>query len=310
MGVGGPRIHLAFHLVFSLLLLIEGMTRTSIAIGQGYFGEGGWTGLPDQFPPVVLLLAAIAEVIFALAGIIHSLLGLLFDKVSELGTKFVIALEIALGWFTISIWVIANNAFVAYRDTLQIEGYSSDDVDAVIIIGIFGGIAYCGALQGSQVYFANSVLADIKGEDRSTPGFLTGRYVWYCLLYFIGSVAQLTMGAFVEAHPTEQNIFMLPFIVVWPGISLAVGLFATWTAIIGFSRIPLGPFGGPMTFSFLMLVSWILHLSLSLLTQIGTNAPPPTFVFPVSPLTGLTAALHFMPAYLDNQIAKAKSGED
>ena len=65
-----------------------------------------------------------------------------------------------------------------------------------------------------------------------------------------------------------------------------------------------------MTFSFLMLVSWILHLSLSLLTQIGTNAPPPTFVFPVSPLTGLTAALHFMPAYLDNQIAKAKSGED
>ena len=62
------------------------------------------------------------------------------------------------------------------------------------------------------------------------------------------------MGAFVEAHPTEQNIFMLPFIVVWPGISLAVGLFATWTAIIGFSRIPLGPFG---SFSFCSK-KWIL----------------------------------------------------
>jgi hypothetical protein len=303
---------IALHLLFSILILIEGAIRTTDSAALGHTNDvisgGGWTGGPDEFPPVILLLGGVSECVFGMCGVIYSMSGIMSLPTVK-GTKFVIMVEVILGWFTFIIYVIANPAYTAHHNTNTIINYSNSEEDSITVLGIIASVGYCASLQGAQVYFANNILSLIqKDETRFHHEATKGRMIYYSVLYLFGTVCQLAIGCYVYSHPTPQFVISPPFVIVYPQIAIAVGCVSTAAALFSLARSLVSAARmdeseiGHTLFDLMVLVSWGLNMSLSILTQISLVAPPTYMVFASAQVTLLIFALHFMPIYLDTQL--------
>uniref|UniRef100_A0A7S4NA01 Uncharacterized protein n=1 Tax=Paramoeba aestuarina TaxID=180227 RepID=A0A7S4NA01_9EUKA len=315
MGVvEGLAQDLGFHMLISALLLVEGMTRVCISVNAGHYN--GFSGDEDHFPPIVLLLAAIAEVVFAMAGMLYSMYGMLVGTPSVLGSKIVIAIEILLGWPVLIVWVISINAFDAARDTKGVEFFSEDHADSLIMISLFGGFALCASLQGSQVFFAFQCLSEIQGnaEERNRAGAITGRYIYYLTLFTLCAATTIAAGSYFLSNDLDDAFGCPPFFYAFPEIYVGTGSFMIVVALIGWARLVgftmglggEGGLGGRYLLVALLLFSYLLFLALHVATQLPLLVGPPGEITPTAPLTVLGFAVHFMPGYLDFKLFHAE----
>ncbi|MDP2439565.1 MAG: hypothetical protein Q8P67_27770 [archaeon] len=283
------------HLVFSLLVLNEGVIRLTSVVGTERFG-GEWRGAADQFPPIVLLLTSLGEVVFGLFGVAYSLSLLVANKTSLLTVKVAIGLDILLGWPLFIVFTFALPGYDANHGTVPSTSVS--------VMGMLGAAAYCASLQGGQVFFASDILAQLNGtyDERNTVRVYKGRSYYYGFLYLLGTLMQLTVGCFLEEHPSLVPSVSPPWFVRYSEIAVAVGAVTVLIALLFLARVALfDALNQPALDAALygcLLFSWLLNIALSTITQIGLLAPPPQLIFASSLVLGNTFALHFMPAYL------------
>mmetsp|Transcript_1926 Transcript_1926/g.2757 ORF Transcript_1926/g.2757 Transcript_1926/m.2757 type:complete len:316 (+) Transcript_1926:25-972(+) len=301
-------------LAFSVFVTIEGVLRIINAIAAGREDwDGNADADPPRFAPIVLLLAALTEVVFGIVGIGTSLAALIYGFHNPMLTAFTFGVELC-GWFTFIVFVFAKPAWETNHADGSLHGpdYSEKQSDGLTVLGILGSVAYCASMQGGQVFFTLQLLAIQKGEEeKHTSGFYRARHVYYSFLLLLGAVSGLAFGAMVYDNSGDGQLIppvvQPPWFVVYPELTITFSVVTLVVALACLVRAATGMTGGTAVIGGALAVSWLLQLTMMVITQLallnsnqGVNR---TFVGGM--LVVLSLALHIMPAFLDREMGKA-----
>ncbi|KAK9804490.1 hypothetical protein WJX73_009518 [Symbiochloris irregularis] len=265
-------------MVFSVLLLVEGVTRTNLNINTGI----PWRGTHTEFPPIVGLLGGLTEVCFAFFGLLVGYFHLVHGLANRIVLFACLGTEFLFGWFTFSIYIFAMPSFEANRATQKFPNMSWTATRAVYVMGLLGSFAECAALQGKE----------------QTGRLHRGRMIFFTCLLILKGASEITVGALFDKADGDAEfakpVADPPFVVTKPALLIAGGIWVTITGLIGLSiavaHVPKHGLG----FSVLSFFTYLVVIALDDLGSVGI-APA---AIPVGALqVGLAFALAFMPAY-------------
>ena len=296
--------------VFSLFLLVEGVIRVTFVTATNH--DADWDGEENEtFPAVVLLIGALIEVIAGFGGLLRALAVTMFDYRNAAVTRFSVILML-LGWFTFIVFVFAEPAYtVSQADESPVVPLDLSQYKAIVTLGILGSLAYCGALQGGQVFFAWQLWMTEKGDSaKYNVGYYASRLVYYSVFAAIGGVSQLAIGILVRAEVGEgllmdnERVGAPPYFIVYPDLSIAAGILVTFASCVGLVRALVRNESGRGFFSFLWALTWLVQILFMAATQLGlwddgTILSRRELVFVSGQLVVLTLALSVLPPYMD-----------
>lgn len=312
-GVSVPNVYRTAGMlaVFSVFLLVEGMVRVTLITAVNH--DADWDGEEDEtFPGVVLLVGAVIEVIAGLAGLLRALGAIMFDYHNAAVTRFCVILML-LGWFTFIVFVFADPAYtVSHRDVSPVSGLDMSQYKGIVTLGILGSLAYCGALQGGQVFFAWQLWRTEKGgSEKYDSRYYAARLVYYSAFATIGGISQLGIGIFVRDEVGAgrlvgaERVGAPPYFIVYPELNIAAGMLVTFAGLVGFVRAAANRQNGRGFFCGLWALTWLVQILFMAATQLGLWAESSNIlerravVFVSGMLVVLSLSLSILPPYMD-----------
>eukprot|EP00177_Eucheuma_denticulatum_P000622 GFKZ01001116.1.p1 GENE.GFKZ01001116.1~~GFKZ01001116.1.p1 ORF type:complete len:386 (+),score=50.31 GFKZ01001116.1:41-1159(+) len=157
----------ALLLLWSFMVLIEGTVRFN---GLPLSDLG--TQPSGRAHPVALFIGALAEIIFALMGILLGVMALVFRWYNGMVIKAAMLVQGVLGIYVFTAFAIVNPAYVAANPNVQLDG--PGEMDGVpsrslfrwlTACGIFTSIHMCFALLGGQFMLMGRMVGAASGED-------------------------------------------------------------------------------------------------------------------------------------------------
>eukprot|EP00897_Mesotaenium_endlicherianum_P006563 jgi/Mesen1/5935/ME000301S05059 len=261
-----------------------------------------WDGNHDNFPPAALITGSAVEVLFGLTGLAVGLAQLVLDAGSPLATAGTIACQM-LGWYTFVVYTIAAPAYATRHKGTLYPGLSESQSDFVVAMGIFGGVCYCFALQGSQFFLAFKLHKIQSGKgDLYTPEYYRPRLGMWTGAVLIAGASQTAIGALLRhalgAGRFEAPVVSPPYMVFYPELTITLGCLVTLYGLVGLlftvGVIPARP-SSATGFSLLAAFIFLSHMAFQNLGQSFAGA---ALVIVNSQLVGLTFSLTYFPAYL------------
>lgn len=287
--------------LFSVFCLIEGGIRLTRVVGSS-----DWDGDDNVFPPIVLLLASLTEVIFALSGLLPGLLALVTEQYHKFMALPALVL-INAGWFTFVVYVFALPAFNAARNPGHPGLTDSEDAGATVF-GIFGSMAICASMQGGQFVFALRLHRHLTDDmDKYTKLYIKVRNIVYTSLYVLFGVSMLSIGALAQAQLGGGRVLpplvKPPFFVVYPELTITAGVITTLVSAVALFRAITGMTKLAPVYYALIAFDYLCNLGFLVYPQIGLIPAGP--VFAVGMLTCLFAAVRVMPVFFERQAIRA-----
>ncbi|KAL3134609.1 hypothetical protein ABBQ38_006438 [Trebouxia sp. C0009 RCD-2024] len=222
-----------FVVLFSVLLLVEGTTRVNLHVIPG----GPWRGNHMIFPPIVALISAVGEMIFAFFGLCVGYFALAHGMANRLVVMVCLATQIVFGWFVFVVYVLAMPSFAAAR-TPAMPHLSASATKAVILMGLTGSIAVCAALQGGQFMFTNILLGYTTGKGKVQSTTLwRGRLYFFAFLVLLKGISEVVIGSIIKDHlgggRLATPVVEPPFVITKAGLVIADGVWVTLVGLIG-----------------------------------------------------------------------------
>eukprot|EP00188_Purpureofilum_apyrenoidigerum_P000481 Plantae.Rhodophyta-Purpureofilum_apyrenoidigerum.ctg12075.p1 GENE.Plantae.Rhodophyta-Purpureofilum_apyrenoidigerum.ctg12075~~Plantae.Rhodophyta-Purpureofilum_apyrenoidigerum.ctg12075.p1 ORF type:complete len:354 (-),score=54.45 Plantae.Rhodophyta-Purpureofilum_apyrenoidigerum.ctg12075:353-1321(-) len=283
-----PRMYVAVavFMLYSYLVLNEGAVRMAM-----YDPEA------QGFPQIVLLVSAIGESIFGLAGLLMGVALLLFRAGNAKVTAAWMGLALVLGWFVFSVWVLAVPIFGLARARDTVEPYSQAQFDLMRSMSLFAGIVWCFALQGGQFMVGNVIRGYQTNETSKGAGYAKARLLMWSInatlsgVFFLiaGSAARSILGA----GPLQPQAFP-PIVIVHPELTIVSGivqlLFGVMSIVVAVTR---------RSFTYhrwMAMFTWVFTLATVVWGQ-AYQIPAPGNVAATTLLAGLSLMVFGNPLY-------------
>ncbi|GBG79227.1 hypothetical protein CBR_g29279 [Chara braunii] len=312
---GPPRMQTAGLLsVFSVLLVIEGVTRTNLYIDR----NSDWDGDSRIFPRVVLLIAGLVEIVFSFSGLLVGL-GELFLELGNATLTLFSMFTMLIGWFTYVVYTLAYPSFIVDKASSGYDPLTESEYRGIQIMGIFGSVAYCGALQGGQFFFAHQLyhIQMRQSGEVYTRSYYKGRLYCYSFFVLLAGLSQLVAGCIVIDRLATGELHVpqvaSPYIIIYPEMTITVSVLIICYGFFGIAAamnvIPLAEFRTNMAgalFSAFIFVAQIGFMDLPQAGLQGDNYPSHVSLGSMQP--GLLLALVLMPAYLISKLSAIDPG--
>lgn len=292
--------------IFSVFLLVEGVVRV---LSNTQPGAAGWDGDSNVFPPVVLLISAIGEVVFATTGLWVGLGVLVFDVEHKMFTLLALACELVFGWFVYAVYTIADPAFQQARNATPIPEFNRNQSNTAQVFGyIFASMSYCAIMQGAQVFFTIQLwnIQRDKAEiyDRS---YTTKRMFLYNFWVFLAGVSIIILGALLRDHVGAMRYFppfvYPPNVVSYAAMTITTGCLELVYAFLGVAMV----FAGKSLFKLYLVyavVLWLWLLGGHVLGQIGVLPIAGQVAGPGVQIVCLQTSLVLAPAYFASELVR------
>ncbi|KAK9811243.1 hypothetical protein WJX72_000523 [[Myrmecia] bisecta] len=172
--------------------------------------------------------------------------------------------------------------------------------NAAIMLGMLGAIGAGVPLLGAHFFFLLQMFHQQSGRgDKYTPAYFRARIYFYAFLLVLRGVAESALGALIRddigSGMLAAPVVTLPFVVVYPEISIADGLLVLCFGLLGIIIAVAGLRGMAVPYFGLGAFVIVFQLATYILTQIGLS-PAPKVVAAI--LTGNTVIGVLMPVYL------------
>eukprot|EP00190_Bangiopsis_sp_CCMP1999_P006463 CAMPEP_0198724668 /NCGR_PEP_ID=MMETSP1475-20131203/2114_1 /TAXON_ID= ORGANISM="Unidentified sp., Strain CCMP1999" /NCGR_SAMPLE_ID=MMETSP1475 /ASSEMBLY_ACC=CAM_ASM_001111 /LENGTH=322 /DNA_ID=CAMNT_0044486259 /DNA_START=323 /DNA_END=1291 /DNA_ORIENTATION=+ len=279
-------IAVGVFVLYSYLVMNEGAVRAS-----RYNPEA------EGFPQIALLVSAIGESLFGLAGLLVGLALLLFRAGNKMITTAWMVLAFVLGWFVFTVWVLAAPIYGLARVREAPAPYTQGQFDLMRAMSLFGGIVWCFALQGGQFMVGNIIRGYQTTEKSKGAGYAKARMMMWSVnvtlsgLFFLiaGSAARSVVGD----GPLEPQVFP-PMFIVYPELTITAGIVQL---IYGAMSIMVAVTGRFFTYHrWVALFGWVFILG-SIVWGQAYSIPPPNSVTPTTLLAGLSLIVFGNPLY-------------
>ncbi|CAM9235177.1 unnamed protein product [Scytosiphon promiscuus] len=279
-------------LAYGIIVIIGGTVDLAGAAGGGD-RSNDWNGSDGVFPPIVLLLAQLTVTTF---GLVSVFLG--FQYVAcRWGSKTssLIGLMATLAaWFPFLV-TVSLISFQAHHENvgggagpLQIAHptitVSKGEINSIAVIGILGFWGYAGTVS-ALTFLQWKMYRFFEGAASTySASYYRSRLGYYGFLSMMVGALQISLGAYIKSMfgwgQLPAPVVTGPFFVLWPEISIAVGIcqFLFGILILYRSTTPgVGPSTGnkdPGLFMFQM-VAWsvfLISMGAQVLGQVSLNA--------------------------------------
>lgn len=307
---------------FSVFILVNAIVRLTLLVAT-YHGSEWRDGDDEDFPVPILLSAAVLEVVVGLVGLLQALAVIMFDFQNAAVTRFSVFLMLS-AWSALVVFVFAEPAYrVRHTEKSTVRGLTLDQYEVVVTLGILGSLAYCGALQGGQAFFAWQLWRVEKGAgEMYTRGYYCVRLAFYSVLAFVAGLSQLAIGTLVReelgqgrlSHSTGMNetIVARPYFIVYPELNISAGLLVTFAALVGLGRAVFPSSNGRGAFAGLWVLTWLIQILFMSVTQLGLWADGKMLerrevVLASGLLVVQTLSLSILPPYMDAMMYHAET---
>ncbi|CAL8466471.1 g6007 [Coccomyxa elongata] len=306
--------------LLSILLVTEGVSRINLFIGTP---GGQWGGDYLTYPPAVLLTASVGLTFFGLAGLANSLYVLLLGIGSSAVTFVLLIVEGVLGWFFFSVFVLSSYPFMVARAAGPMPGLNDTQSNALIMMAYLGAFGIgvpiladivdrCRSLLMHLTAHRSFVRLQSKKEEAYDEGYVWNRVYFYAILVLLRGIGETAAGSIVYANLTSgrlsASIADVPFIITWPSINIAEGVFVLVISILALVIAAARIKALAVPFAALSFFCFVVQLALYATTQIGVNAKNPLIVGAILTVDSFVAM--FMPAYLILEAARVGNLKD
>lgn len=290
-----------FFLLSSYLIMNEGAVRAS-TVAQP---------MPAPFSQELLLSAAVLEVLFGLFGILVGAALLMFGLGSKLVTWSWMAVAFVFGWFTFVVYVLASSIFnIVNTDPATIPAtFTLTQYRTLQVMGLFGAITWCFALQGGQFMVANMIATiQASGKTRGV-GYAKARMMMWSvnaalsgIVFIIGASVTLAANG---PGPYEMPIAYPPIVMIYPEMTIAAavvllfyGLFGVYVALTKKMFNVIGAFAALTVVVSFSMLAWGQAWSFPEVVPIPARAEPTTL------LVGLSTMVVANVAYSASELQK------
>jgi hypothetical protein len=254
---------------------------------EAVFG-GVYGSYPAILPTGILLAGSIVEIIYGFVGFFVGALYLIYGKENPMWTMVALGTQL-FGIYTFTVFVLLQPSWDAARldeGQLYLDGIDEHDFTGLIVNSIVGMSMYQLSLHFC-FFFAT---LDFYSQQSNEKNMLSARGVTGFLNFI-----SLTAGACTLAQGARilwlvdlckfhcgtlfDPIYLIPFPVVWPVLTLVTGIVQIFVALIGIVRVftvdaKSNDKGGFSYFSVCSIFVWLVIISLSLLPNLGVNDTP------------------------------------
>jgi hypothetical protein len=288
MGKGSMTRESAWMAFWGLLFLYTGCQKIVNVIDTEAFFGGAYGSSPAIMPTGILLAGAIVEIIYGFVGFFVGLLYLIYGKENGMWTMAALFTQL-FGVYTFTVFVILDPAWYAAHlpaDFVNPDGIEQHDYKGLIVNSIVGMSMYQLSLHFA-FFFAT---LDFYSQQSSEKNMLSARGAsgFMNIVSLIAGCCTLAQGARIhwlvdlcKYHCGElfSPIYLIPFPIVWPTLTVCTGIVQICVSIFGFVRVFLvdgksDSKGGFSVFSALSVLVWVLIISLSLLPNLGVDPNP------------------------------------
>ncbi|BDA51145.1 hypothetical protein COCOBI_18-0200 [Coccomyxa sp. Obi] len=296
--------------LLSILLVTEGVARINLFIGTP---SGKWGGDHSTYPPAVELSASVGLTFFGLAGLANSLYVLLLGIGVPAVTFVLLIVEGVLGWFFFSVFVLSSYPFMVARAAGPMPGLSDTQSNALIMMAYLGAFGIGVPILAGHFYFHLKLWRyQSNKEEAYNEGYVWNRVYFYAFLVFLRGIGETAAGSIVYANLTSgrlsESIIDVPFIITWPSINIAEGVFVLVVSILAITITAARIKALAVPFAALSFFCFVVQLALYATTQIGVNPKNPLIVGAILTVDSFVAM--FMPAYLILEAARVGNLKD
>lgn len=286
--------------LYSFIVFNEGAVRAAEQASLPF--GGSWTK-GDQVPQVVLLIAAVGEIVFGITGLLMGL-ALLFHK---FGNKFVtmgwMALALIFGWFVYIVYVLAvpiyNMANLTNVPVTTMGQTTLPEYNTMRSMGLFAGMAWCFALQGGQFMAGNMIRSYQASSHAQGSKYAKARMLMWSVNAIIAGIAFLVAGS-VQQSISKGPLALIqvyePIFMKYPEMTIAGGavtiVFGVFAAFAALTAKMLS------TVSALALFTWLVNLTLLVWGQVWLDR----LQVPTSLLGGLSFTVFANVAYAASEL--------
>lgn len=299
-------------LAWSLLALVEGVVRTVLNARP----EVGLT--PDEgFPPLALLVAGVAEIVFSILGLLVAVAVLVYRLRSATVLLGFLIVQSILGWFVFITYVIALPAYNAdhlevLQNNMTTNGFSKGLERFLIFLGIVTSVVWCAALQAGQFILAARVMAMLKGKYDSYKMHKLRAAVWTALALLAG-VAIFLSACLVLAKKDGDTPFLPPpafppNVNIYPQILIVTGLLTMPWAALGLAGAITGSRAFLSAFNRLWFV--VFFANLVPFAMVLGKVPAGVLAGPAAQHAVLTFAYTFLPVIFTSKLVDYKDYGD
>lgn len=274
----------AWMAFWGLLFLYTGSQKIVNVIDTEPIFGGDYGGDPPKMATGVLLAGAIVEIIYGFVGFFVGLLYLVYGKENPMWTMASMFTQL-FGIYTFTVFVLVQPGWDAGHLSVEFEtnGIDQHDYKGLMTNSIVGMSMYQLSLHFA-LFFST---LDFYSQQSKNKNMLSARAA-AGVFNFISLVAGLsTMAQGARIHNLVdlcayhcgrlfEPIYLIPYPVVWPTLTLMTGVVQTAVSIYGFVRLftvegKSDDKGGFSIFALFSLLAWLIIISLSLLPNLGVD---------------------------------------
>lgn len=294
--------------LYGLLNLIPGVYDLVVSTVDGQ----DWSGNEDVYPPVVLHLAALIQVVFSLVSMAVGFQYLVSGANCVMWSKLSALLSV-LSLFTLAVKV-SYIGFLADKEPSIFISQSASDKEnrSIATLGILGYVAYAATNFGALVHLNFKMWKfQVEAWDPYNRRFYNVLLKFFGFLTLLAGTVQLALGAYIfDKVGKERLVFPIvvgPYFVTYSEVSMA---FACFQVLLGFCilwRAMMRPESeghrarGLMCFQSFAWFVLVFSICAQVLTQSGMIRvfDPAIANGFASQLTCLVVGLGLFPIYLD-----------
>lgn len=284
MGKGSMTRESAWMGLWGLLFLYIGCQRIVNVIDTEHDFGGDYDGDPPRMATGVLLAGAIVEIIYGFVAFMVGLLYIVYGQENPMWTKTALYTQF-LGIYTFTVFVLAHPGW----DTAHLPGdfetnhISHDDYKGLMSNAIIAMAMYQLSLHFALLFSTLDFLSQQKSnKNRVSARLCTGIFN---LISLTAGACTLAQGARIynivdqDLGRLREPIYLIPFPVVWPALTLVTGIVQLLVSLYGLYRVfnlkgRSDDKGGFTKFSRYGVFSWLIIISLSLLPNLGVDTTP------------------------------------
>ncbi|CAL8466470.1 g6006 [Coccomyxa elongata] len=151
-----------------------------------------------------------------------------------------------------------------------------------------------------------------KKEEAYDEGYVWNRVYFYAFLVFLRGIGETAAGSIAYANLTSgrlsPSIVDVPFIITWPSINIAEGVFVLVVSLLAIAIAAARIKALAVPFAALSFFCFTVQLALYATTQIGVDPKNPLIVGAILTVDSFVAM--FMPAYLILEAARVGNLKD
>lgn len=287
MGKGSMTRESAWMGFWGLLFLYTGCQKIVNVIDTEPVFGGDYSGDPPLMATGVLLAGAIVEIIYGFVGFCVGLLYLVYGKENPTWSLAALVTQL-FGIYTFTVFVLVQPGWDAghLSESFEVNGFGQSDYKGLMANAIIGMSMY--QLSLHFAFFFSTL--DFYSQQTKNKNLLSARGCAGILntVSLVAGLCTMSQGARIHylvdlcayhCGRLFEPIYLIPFPVVWPTLTLMTGVVQTFVSLVGIVRIftakgQADDKGGFSYFTLLSLLSWLIIISLSLLPNLGVDETP------------------------------------